>query len=696
MKYVNQRKYSIDMGKSIRRLALTMAVLLLWNGAVPGMVSVAADRTLTLSQAVSYARQANTDRKQKNLEITLKELELKQAMESVRAIRKDKATIRYSLLFNIKFPENLNLTEEEELTLKAPDIELEIRSLNREIQDIQLQSESDTATAFIEAYALQEEIRTSQAQYDQLKQEVQVMTAKVRTGKVKKEDLQSLMNDETNLKNSLAGNKQKYEASKGKLSRLMGMDVSSGYLLSNPLNTYMVPRSQLETAVNYTLERDYSVYMKKSIFDAAQGKVNLIHGLFKSKFGSKYAPLEGYVNAEDLDYSYYMRLYEDMLKKLDAPWDPVIRLFFLFFVLEIPFEWFKGELSGTRYIKEEKYALPTAMVARDNARTAFRSQQKAAADNVRSSYDMMAAAYRAYNEMVKTAAAEKGYYEKVLALNRMGKSSLSEVSTQKEVFLQAQQAENDALAEFNNVTTAFNRLTCGFVTASRSGDLSTLTAASGESTAEESYDDSMYYIQDLVPGVTKTFGIRLNSLIKAEEYELWFDTGKQIGGRTPVSEKILHISSAFGSTSSMLVKLYNKEILVKSGTIDPSKTSGRIRFYETKEEASTASTELINVGTYRLIRQEDDIMTQLELTLRPELGIGYYTVTDGSGRYLVSSEKTEIAQRFLYISFAALNTKDLKVQLYDRSQKYLGEASLGTAGSAILMKPVGQGEGGSL
>ena len=45
--------------------------------------------------------------------------------------------------------------------------------------------------------------------------------------------------------------------------------------------------------------------------------------------------------------------YEEFLKAIDEPWQGNVRILFI----RIPKEWFKGQISGIRYVEDEPYAL---------------------------------------------------------------------------------------------------------------------------------------------------------------------------------------------------------------------------------------------------------------------------------------------------------------------------------------------------
>ena len=77
-----------------------------------------------------------------------KEIELQQAKEGIRDIRKKENTVRFSLLFNIQLPEKHGMPKEIELIMKVPQILNELAILNKQEPYEMLKSQTDAETAY--------------------------------------------------------------------------------------------------------------------------------------------------------------------------------------------------------------------------------------------------------------------------------------------------------------------------------------------------------------------------------------------------------------------------------------------------------------------------------------------------------------------------------------------------------------------
>ena len=94
--------------------------------------SLAASRKLTIDEVRKLSQENSEGLQSVIIDKIKKEIELKQAYDGIRDIRKKESTVRFSLLFNIKFPEKHGMPKEIELIMKVPTIQNEITVLDKQ------------------------------------------------------------------------------------------------------------------------------------------------------------------------------------------------------------------------------------------------------------------------------------------------------------------------------------------------------------------------------------------------------------------------------------------------------------------------------------------------------------------------------------------------------------------------------------
>ncbi len=120
-------KYSVVSFILIMAMALQMI-------ATPFITEpVFAASSMSLSKAIQLALLNSEALEEIELDILKKNMERQQAVEGLRDIRKKESTVRFSLLFDIKFPEKHGMPKEIELIMKIPKVDHEIDVLNHKL-----------------------------------------------------------------------------------------------------------------------------------------------------------------------------------------------------------------------------------------------------------------------------------------------------------------------------------------------------------------------------------------------------------------------------------------------------------------------------------------------------------------------------------------------------------------------------------
>ena len=115
-------------------------------------------RNFTVDDIITMAIENSEGAQSATIEKIKKEIELQQAKDAIKDIRKNESTIRFSLLFNIKFPEKHGMPKEIELVTKVPQIQTEIAILKEQIWYEQLNSSLQAQLAFYDVLQLEYEV----------------------------------------------------------------------------------------------------------------------------------------------------------------------------------------------------------------------------------------------------------------------------------------------------------------------------------------------------------------------------------------------------------------------------------------------------------------------------------------------------------------------------------------------------------
>lgn len=643
----------------------------------------AANKTLLQAQAQTMAVANSSDISKQTNEITLQKMKYVEAVDAIKAKVKNLTSFRWTPLLSFKFPEKLNMTEEYDLQIKPITLQADITTMQHELDDLRYAALLEVNTAFLDAYMLQEKVAFTEERLENAQTELERNQLRLRTGDATQADIDKMEKSVETLENELSTQKRNFETAKSDLSDMIGMDVTTGYTFEDAMITAAIPRESLEDIINYTLENDHGYYSAKMAASTALLNLNAYESLMRNQYGSKINRIMSFVNAakngQDVDYAAFQMAYKEMLTDLDSPWAGKFRILFFTFTKE----WLKGEISGTRYIEDEMYAIYTACMEYANAKKEQESTEDALRKEVSSQYETIVNAENAYRAMKDSAEEMREDYEKLLALNRMGKATYEEVSDKLEEYQAAQLEAMDLLSDYNELLYSFDRLTCGAVTKYFSGEsLTTDSGSAADSYAEiDTPDGAYYHLYTSVEDMVFTFGVEIPEGYTPEvtDFEIWYED-QQIGARTPIDEEIRHLALDYGESSTLTLRLYDGDDFVGECEIDARVPRDTIDFFQGETQAAEEQ-----IGTYTMTASSvgDMTMTTLSLSIDATVGAAYYLVTYDDGKPVGSSEPTAIDGSLRYLTMLAASAEDVRLVLYDDSRSEICTAYLKESGQTV-------------
>lgn len=671
-----------------RTLTLLLAVCMIipagWSMA-PMNCKAAEAKTLTLTEAKKLAV-ANSDSYEKvESQLSVKQASLSQAYRSIREKQKNMSTFRWSPLLSFKFPTKPDLSEAYEFQFKPIEIQSEIDSLEHQLTDVVLEEYEKVSTLFVDAVVLEESIRFNESRLAVFEEQLVKDKAKLKLGEASQNDIDILNTNITSLQNKIAEDRRSCEQIKKKLSDAIGMDVTTGYSFENPFVSAEISRTQLQDLIQYTLDHDQSYYDVCMSESTALISLRTNYNLMNGQYGNKMNYISGYVNqvyaGSKVNKKAFKSAYEVFLQKIDEPWQGKKKILFI----RIPKEWFKGAISGIRYVEDEPYALYEAALEYEDARLERKNAQKDLEDEVTDTFENYVSLRNAYLAAVEAVNKAEKSLTAAESLNKLGELTNEEFTTEKEDYEELQNEMFSALADYTKALYSFDRLTCGGVSillANAGADLK--AGGEGNSYVETEYENGAYYYME---SIIEQEQFRLNVYIPDDfgveitHFELWCD-GKQIGERTEIDKSIRHLVLTTESIDKAFIRFYNDTEFVDDCEIDPSQQSGELRIVS--QYAAVGGSSDRELGEYALTVNAATGIVTVELSPRQDREITYYRISTSDGVYLTGDSYYSTEKNFRYLSLLENGIANLKIEFYDASKNKIYEGHFETAGNKLM------------
>lgn len=671
-----------------RILTFLLAVCMIfpagWSMA-PMNCEAAEAKTLTLTEAKKLAVANSASYEKVESQLSVKQASLSQAYRSIREKQKNMSTFRWSPLLSFKFPTKPDLSEAYEFQFKPIEIQSEIDSLEHQLTDVVLEEYEKVSTLFVDAVVLEESIRFNENRLAVFEEQLVKDKAKLKLGEASQNDIDILNTNITSLQNKIAEDRRSYEQSKKKLSDAIGMDVTTGYSFENPFVSAEISRTQLQDLIQYTLDHDQSYYDVCMSENTALISLRTNYNLMNGQYGNKMNYISGYVNqvyaGTKVNKKAFKSAYEVFLQKIDEPWQGKKKILFI----RIPKEWFKGAISGIRYVEDEPYALYEAALEYEDARLERENAQKDLTDEVTDTFENYVSLRNAYLAAVEAVNKAEKSLTAAESLNKLGELTNEEFTTEKEDYEELQNEMFSALADYTKALYSFDRLTCGGVSillADAGADLK--AGGEGNSYVETEYENGAYYYME---SIIEQEQFRLNVYIpddfnvEVTHFELWCD-GKQIGERTEIDKSIRHLALTTESIDKAFIRFYNDTEFVDDCEIDPSQQSGELQIVS--QYTATGGTGDRELGEYSLTVNADTGIATVELSPRQDREIAYYRISTSDGVYLTGDSYYSTEKNFRYLSLLENGIADLNIEFYDASKNKICEGHFETADNRLM------------
>ncbi|MCM1257754.1 MAG: hypothetical protein NC307_07855 [Roseburia sp.] len=627
-------------------------------------------RELSLSQVQSLAI-AKSESYQKIMgKIEVQDIKYAAAVKSIKMKQKNMATFRWTPLLSFKFPENPTLADEYEWKYKPLQILTQKQELIHQLSDDMCLTREKVSLLYVEGYITQEKIDFDEQRLLRERDALKRQQAGRITGKASETDIEKTKQSIEKITLELSLLMRSLDTTKEKISDLMDLDITVGYRFLNPFVEAEIPRGLLDLLIDYTLENDQSYYESKMDTRLTLTGLNMTQTLMQGQYGQELNQVMFYIEqakaGKKIDEASFKRDYEKMLESIDAPWNGTKKILFI----KINKEWFKGAIDGSRYVEDDPYVLYSQALEYVDAAKEQASLKKELTRSVKDGYENIVTARLTYTQAASEAEKLKEEEKKAVEQNRLGLLDIEDLNGIQEEYISQELSALEALSDYTKLLYSFDRLTCGGITRYLSGtDQEMNQVERGNRLLTEELSGKVYYYLDhKIEDNIFTLGISVPKEYSLEltHFELYAD-GVRIGEKTEIAKELTHLALDLNQVEHVQIYLYTEEELTAVCEIDPEINQDELKLNGGYTLEKSDSYQVLATYSYR--QGEAGLVT---ITLNPmEREIGYYQITDFTGKPVAEGEKIAIGESFSYLSLLVGQPGELKVNFFDRSGSVL-------------------------
>ncbi len=553
---------------------------------IPGVKAFAApaEKVFTLEQAAALTLKNSDKLRGITVSKVKKQIQLKQAYSAIADTRRRESTVRFSLLFNIKFPEKHAMPKEIELLTKVPDIQSEIKLLNMEYNDAVLSETADCEQQYYTTVFKAYDVGFCENMLAQARKGFNTIKLNYAKGEAKKSDIEYMQKQVSDAEAALQKAKNSYESAKKKLSYITGADVTKGYVFKCSLPYVNLKTSDLAKIQNYAEKNDYSYQKALEQKNAADSRTQTVKSVYSGRYGSDASNVMSYINScrargEQIDYDVFINKYNQFLDKIEQPWRGSYTINLIFFKIHIPKEWFKGTYSGERYLEDERYSLFISLTELDEAEQQRKSALNTLKKSLDDGFDALIESEAAYANAKKYLSKMEQDYSEALKDNMMGLVEYTELYDKKIAIMEQQKSIYEMQTEYAKSISSYNR---------QSADYISKIVLGSENPALVNYEDGIsagditdsntpsWFVNVKGSDYKCEFGVKIPESYDVTHYELYADGGVKIGKITEIGKTMTGISTIYSDTSLLTLKFYNEGSLKYTAVFDGMQYSGTL------------------------------------------------------------------------------------------------------------------------
>ncbi len=665
-------------------LASVLCVTMVFS-TVPAVRVHAADKKLTLSLARSLALEHSSKREAAELSVIQKTAQRESSLKALKLQKKNLSTFRWTPLLSFKFPQTPSFAQESQFQFKPLSLANDIRVAEHKLQDTVYEVDEQLNNLYVDIVSLQDSMAFNQQQLDSYNDALAHNKAKLKRGEATQSDIDRMQKKIDTLTNTVASDRRTLEADLKKLSDMVGMDVTTGYTFEKPYVEAKITRDNLDSLMKYAEDRDETYY--EACMKATSAKIELQtnNGIMQAKYGGDMNLINSYINAalnkQAVSKTAFYKDYKKFLEKIDSYWNKSFRILFI----KISFEFLKGEMDGTRYIEDDPYTLYNNALDYIQAAQDEESAKKDLDSQVTDSFNNYISVRSSYESFTKDVDAQKQKLDEYQVKNKKGEMTYEEYQDEVDSYEELQKSMLDSMKLYTTTLYAFDRLTCGGVSALLSGtDADLQTAVVGESYVQKNTDKAMYYLKSIIQKEMFELSIYLpqDFDIEITDFELWCD-GELIGQRTPVAQSLRHLKLTNENINKAMIRLYNGDQFVDDCVINPDEESGELNIVTGNEVKKDETGE---IGSYETTVNNVTGLISLGITPLESEKVAAFRILSQDGLPLGDGSNTPVTSKFTHLSLVPSDLEALQIECYDADGNLMYKGYFDTANQKVRKK----------
>ncbi len=671
--------------KALKRAVAAVAVFCV-SGTLCSVPARAEDKKMTLKDARTSALANSSSYESAEMSVESKQASRESALKAIKLKQKNMSTFRWSPLFSFKFPEKPNFAQASEFELKPLKLASDIDVAQHKVQDTVFAVNEQVNNLYVEIVTVQEKLKFNESRLDSLNDGIAHNKAKLKLGEAKQEDIDRQQKKADALSNTIAADRRTLEADLKKMTKLTGVDVTTGYTFEKPYVETVIDRTSLPQIINYTEDRDQGYYEACAASTTAKVTLNTNYGLMRNKYGSDIGMISSYVNSalngQDISARAFKNSYKAFLDKIDSYWKGKKRIFLF---VKIPREWLKGSLDGARYIEDDPYTLYQNALDYQSARKDEQAAKDELDQSVEDSFNNYISVRASYQQYLKDLDKMDQEMKQYAVQNRLGYMTFEEYQDQEDAYEELQNSLFDSMKLYTTTLYSFDRQTCGAISALLSGtDLDMKTAVVGESYVDKDSKQAMYYMKSIIQRelFELTIFIPKDFPTEISDFELWCDN-VQIGERTPIDKALRHLALTKDKVSQVKIRLYNGDKVVDDCVIDASEEQGVLNI-TTSMEIKKDETGV--VGTFTTALSDVTGLVTINFSPLESEGIKYYRVLAEDGTAMGDGKIRPVTSSFKHLGLVSNDLSKLKIECYDESKSLKYNAYLDQTNGKMMKK----------
>lgn len=626
----------------------------------------AAGKKITLKACRLLAIQNSLEYENAEDAIASKQAEYESAVKAIKLKQISMSQFRWSPLLNFQFPTSPNLAEASEFQFKPVAIQYDIKVAQHNLQDKTFEISEKVNNLYVEIVVLQETIAFNERRAESLSDGLSRNQARLRTGQATQADVDKIQKKLDSTNDKIASDRRTLEADLQKMTKMIGMDITTGYTFEKPFLESEISRDQLGALIQYTEDRDETYFEACIAETTARAELNTNWGLVRNKYGKDSNMIASYVssalNGNSINKKAFKKDYKAFLEKIDSYWKGKIRIFLF---VKIPRLWFKGSMDGTRYIDDDPYVLYQNVLDYASAAKEKNAAKETLDQTVIDTFNNYVSVKNSYKQNISDLDKAKEELTEAELKNRLGEISFDEYDSQMESYEELQNSLLDSMKLYTQTLYSFDRLTCGGISAILSGtDADMQTAVVGTSYVEKNTADGAFYsIQRIIQDMAFEVNITIPDDFEVDitDYELWINN-TLIGERTAKDRPLRHLGLDLENLDEVKIRLYNGGEFVDDCIIDPAEESGPLNItsgYDIKKNEGDV------LGTFTVDLNDTGL---IELKIAPaDEAVKSFSVLSEDGKHVGGDKKIEVDKTFTYLGILQQSMDDLRIELYDES-----------------------------